>query len=89
MIEMLDFYIALNFFFSPDLSMLAKKPLKKIEKPAGASTCVLVNQYCNGQIGTLKPNPKKINKYKYQTSSKVNLKLRKTKNDELPVVYTM
>ena len=60
--------------------------LKKIEKPAGASTWVLVNQYCNGQIGTLKPKPKNNNKYKYQTSSPVKLKSLSEIKDVLPTV---
>ena len=68
------------------MAVFTKKPLKNIEKPAGASTCVLVNQYCNGQIGTLKPKPKNKSKYKYQTSSPVKLKSLIEAKDVFPTV---
>lgn len=47
-------------------AVLTKIPLKKIEKPVFASTCVFVNQKLNGHVGIfiLKPKKKKqVSKY--------------------------
>ena len=48
--------------YKPNKAVFTKIPLKKIEKPVLASTCVFVNQKWNGHIGIFIPKPKNNNK---------------------------
>lgn len=66
---------------------MTKKPLKNIEKPAGASTWVFVNQYTKGHKGILNPKPIESKRYINQISSVEKLNSRILENKVAPLTY--